>query len=204
MDYTNNDFFDFCKVMGSQGEEAGKFFLHQLIDALGYLHDRNVIHRDLKLENLLIDADLNIKIVDFGFAVKGNISQLKNSVGTPSYAAPEVHEERTYNGKEIDIFSLGVIIYSVVTGRKPFWYGRSNDDIYNLIKTGQYETYFKYAGIQDLSDEFKDLMMRMFAYEGSQRPTIEEIRNHPWMYRNSIKIIEVNVTEVKGGQDVKK
>ena len=68
MDYERNEFFDFCVSMGAQGEKSGKFFLHQLVDSIKYLHDKDIIHRDLKLENMLVDKNLNLKILDFGFA----------------------------------------------------------------------------------------------------------------------------------------
>ena len=70
LDYEKKEFFDFCISMGAMGEEAGKFFLHQLIDSLQYIHDKNIGHRDLKLDNMLIDSKLNIKILDFGLACK--------------------------------------------------------------------------------------------------------------------------------------
>ena len=68
MDYERNEFFDFCVSMGAQGEQSGKFFLHQLVDSIKYLHDKDIVHRDLKLENMLVDKNLNLKILDFGFA----------------------------------------------------------------------------------------------------------------------------------------
>ena len=88
MDYEENEFFDFCLCMQAQGEEAGKFFLHQMVDTIQYLHDRNIAHRDLKLENMLIDENLNIKLVDFGLAVKDNYENLTQWCGTPAFAAP--------------------------------------------------------------------------------------------------------------------
>ena len=120
MDFEKYEMFDFCVDMGAMGEEAGKFFLHQLVDTMQYIHNNNIAHRDLKLDNMLIDNNLNTKVLDFGLSYKGNCEQLKNWVGTPSYMAPEINEQKQYNGKEIDIFSLGVIIYSIVVGSFPF------------------------------------------------------------------------------------
>ena len=99
MEYERNEFFDFCLAMGAQGERSGKFFLHQLVDSIKYLHDRDIAHRDLKLENMLVDKNLNLKIVDFGFAVKDKVHNLTQCCGTASYAAPELHEQKPYSGK---------------------------------------------------------------------------------------------------------
>ena len=191
MDYEENEFFDFCVCMGAQGEEAGKFFLHQLIDSIKYLHDQDIAHRDLKLENMLIDEDLNLKLVDFGLAVKSDIDNLTQWCGTPCYAAPEIHRQVPYNAKKADIFSLGVILFSIVVGRKPFDNATSSDYFYNLIKTNEVDAYFEFIQAKHLSPEFKDLIVRMLSYDSSSRPSIDEIRSHPWMCRNGIKIVEV-------------
>ena len=76
MEYVEHSLFDFCKVMGGMGEEAGKIFLRQLIDVLEHIHGAGVAHRDLKLENVLIDNKLNLKLLDFGLASQKNIGQL--------------------------------------------------------------------------------------------------------------------------------
>ena len=73
MEYVQHSLFDFCKVMGGIGEEAGKVFLHQLLDVLEYVHGEGIAHRDLKLENMLIDNELNVKLLDFGLASQKNI-----------------------------------------------------------------------------------------------------------------------------------
>ena len=95
--------------------------------------------------------------------------------------APEIQEQRKYNGKEADIFSLGVIIFAIVVGKFPFEKATSNNDHYSQIKQGRIEDFFSGSRASQLSAEFKDLIIKMFAYDGSQRPTIDEIRTHPWM-----------------------
>jgi len=84
--------FDLCQNMGAMGEDAGRFFLHQMIDSVEYMHARNVAHRDLKIENILIDDDLDLKIADFGFAVYKNVNNLNSYRGTMTYMAPEIKE----------------------------------------------------------------------------------------------------------------
>ena len=142
MDFEKYEMFDFCVDMGAMGEEAGKFFLHQLVDTMQYVHDNNISHRDLKLDNMLIDDNLNTKVLDFGLAYKGNSGKLRNWVGTPSYMAPEINEQKWYNGKEVDVFSLGVIIYSIVVGNFPFERATAYDKFYKLIMNGEIEKFF--------------------------------------------------------------
>ena len=85
--------------MGAMGENAGRFFITQLLDAVDYMHQMRVVHRDLKLENILVDAQLNLKIADFGFASYKSIDTLQSYRGTMTYMAPEIKEGKSYNGR---------------------------------------------------------------------------------------------------------
>ena len=93
----------------------------QIVEAIDYCHNHNVVHRDLKVENLLLDANMNIKIADFGLSnyYKAN-GHLTSWCGSPEYAAPEVLEGKKYCGPEIDVWSLGVVLYVLVCGALPF------------------------------------------------------------------------------------
>ena len=84
--------FDLCQSMSAMGEDAGRFFLTQMLDSVDFMHSRRVVHRDLKLENILIDDNLNLKLADFGFAVYKNIDTLNSYRGTMTYMAPEIKE----------------------------------------------------------------------------------------------------------------
>jgi len=106
--------FDLCQTMGAMGEDAGRFFLHQIIDSMEYMHNKKVVHRDLKLENILVTDNLDLKIADFGFACYKNIDHLSSYRGTMTYMAPEIKENKAYKGKQVDMFSIGVIIFIVV------------------------------------------------------------------------------------------
>ena len=173
--------FDLCQTMGAMGEDAGRFFLHQMLESVEFMHTRRVVHRDLKLENILIDDNLNLKLADFGFACYKNIDALKSYRGTMTYMAPEIKEGKQYKGTNVDMFSIGVILFIIVQGIFPFKEARKEEYFYNLLLEGKTDLYFQKVNGTGLSDDFKDLILKFFAYEGDQRPTIEQIRAHPWM-----------------------
>ena len=102
------------------GEDAGRFFMNQFINVLSYFKKKKVAHRDIKLENILLDDDLNIKIADFGYATHKSINSLESYRGSMTYMAPEIKESKTYDGCEVDIFSTGVILFIIVLGSFPF------------------------------------------------------------------------------------
>mmetsp|Transcript_13573 Transcript_13573/g.23096 ORF Transcript_13573/g.23096 Transcript_13573/m.23096 type:complete len:210 (+) Transcript_13573:414-1043(+) len=165
------------------GEDDGRYFLHQMCDVLGYMQGKGVVHRDLKLENILVDDKMNLKVADFGFATYKKINKLNSYRGTMTYMAPEIKEGKTYDGKQIDIFSTGVILFIIVQGIFPFKEAKKDEYFYNLLINGKYEQYWQKVGGQNLSEEFKDLITKIFSYDGSKRPTVEEIKSHPWMQK---------------------
>lgn len=165
--------FDLCQTCGGMGEDAGRYFLSQMLDVLGYMQSKNVVHRDLKLENILVDENVNLKVADFGFATYKKINKLKSYRGTMTYMAPEIKEGKQYDGRQIDIFSTGVILFIIVQGIFPFKEAKKDEYFYNLLLNGKLETYWKKVGGNSLSEEFKDLILKMFSYDGSKRPTIE-------------------------------
>lgn len=124
--------FDLCETLGGMGEDVGRFFLHQILDSVEFMHERQVCHRDLKCENILIDDNMNLKLADFGFACYKNINALESYRGTLTYMAPEIKECKQYNGKQVDMFSIGVILFIIVKGNFPFREARKTDYFYQL------------------------------------------------------------------------
>lgn len=173
--------YDVCEKMGGMGENAGRFFASQLIDALYYMHKNGVVHRDLKLENLLVDNKLNVKLADFGFATYKNIKKLSSFKGTKTYMAPEIWENVVYDGRNADVFSCAVIIFIIVHGIFPFKEATKVDNYYKLHVQGEIETYWERVCGQNLSSDFKDLMTKMFSPNPKDRPSISQIREHPWL-----------------------
>lgn len=103
--------------------------------------------------------------------------------------APEICEGKEYDGKNVDVFALGVILYVMVNGSFPFKDSSCDDYYFNLLQTGEYKQYWKDTKTEHLSVEFKDLFIKMTSYNPEDRPTIDEIINHPWM---NIKDVEID------------
>merc|ERR1712176_1201164 len=125
---------------------------------------------DIKLENILVDYDLNLKLTDFGFSTYKNVDKLDTYHGTKTYMAPEIKKGLVYNGKSTDIFSIGVVLFIMVRGVFPFLEAVKSDHYYSLILKGKYEEYWKAVKAENLSDDLKDLLLWIFALEGKERP----------------------------------
>jgi serine/threonine protein kinase len=133
--------FDLCQTVGAAGgfgEESGRYLFTQLLDAVEHMHSRNIAHRDIKLENVLVDSkDMTLKVADFGYAAQGT-EQLRSYRGTFTYMAPEIKEGRTYDGKQADLFSVGVVLFILIRGIFPFKEARKEEFFYNLLCQGKY------------------------------------------------------------------
>ncbi|KAJ2753092.1 hypothetical protein GGI19_003373 [Coemansia pectinata] len=157
----------------------------QLIAGVSYLHASNIVHRDLKLENLLLDRNRNIKITDFGFAnqFRGPGDDLMStSCGSPCYAAPElVVSDGPYVGTAVDIWSCGVIMYAMLAGYLPFDDDPSNPDGDNINQLYRYILSTPLVFPDNVSDLARDLLRRMLVPNPRQRATLEDIKAHEWL-----------------------
>lgn len=172
------ELFDYVAQSGSFTESQARFYFHQLIDALDYMHKKGYKHRDVKLENILLDNDFNMKLADFGFATKEDVSYKRK--GTIGYMAPEVLAHEPYKGAEADIFAAAVILFILVTKHPPFIRADSSDRYYNKIIMGNLGKFWAVHNDLDLSENFIDLISKMLNNEPEDRLTIEEIKAHPW------------------------
>ena len=153
------------------------FFYFQLSEAIGYLHDQHISHRDLKLENLLLDSNDNIKITDFGFTKHDPLSTLSNTYcGSKSYAAPEILIGEPYDPRKADIWAMGAVVYIMSTGKMPF---SENKGIKKIIEEQQ-KLEFPWPKFQ-LSEECENLIKYLFTFEPVDRPTINELLCCKWL-----------------------
>ena len=176
-----------------------KTLFSQILQIVKCLHKSGICHRDLKLDNFIFDGDnFNIKLGDFGFSSQiikkknGKTKKLTGKYGTKSYAAPEIILDLPYDGEKADIFSLGVILFTLRTCKFGFAEAKVVNfernilkKLYNFIKRKEIKLYWelleKYLNITGLSEEFKQLYINMVAFNPDERPTIEEIYNHEYM-----------------------
>ncbi|CAG8624897.1 5083_t:CDS:10 [Ambispora gerdemannii] len=144
-------------------EPEVRFFLCQILDACRYMHRASVIHRDLKLANLLLSEDMKVKIGDFGLATQlQDASERKKTIcGTPNYIAPEVLFDKTGHSYEVDIWSVGVIVYTLLFGKPPFQTKGNVEDIYRKIKEHKYD----FPSNISVSSDAKDLINYMLTQQ---------------------------------------
>jgi len=157
--------------------EARKLFL-QLLCAVDYMHENCIIHRDIKLENVLFDEEQqNVKLTDFGFSVmvRDPMKRLKIFCGTPSYMAPEITQRREYLGRPVDVWSLAVLLYACLAGHFPFT-AKTYPELYKKIAAAQ----VKFPETL-MSSSVKDLLRRMLHPDPMKRLTLAHAKMHPWV-----------------------
>ncbi|XP_006456153.1 hypothetical protein AGABI2DRAFT_188194 [Agaricus bisporus var. bisporus H97] len=173
---TSGSLMDMLRRRRRLTEPETRYFMVQLIGACHYMHTHQVIHRDLKLGNLLLDADMNIKVADFGLAalIENPGERKKTICGTPNYIAPEVLFD-TANGHsfEVDTWSIGVILYTLVIGKPPFQ-TKDVKEIYKRIRDNEYE----FPADRKIGSGVKTLIQQILTPDPSQRPTLFEILDH--------------------------
>ncbi|XP_044106730.1 serine/threonine-protein kinase SIK1 isoform X2 [Neovison vison] len=171
----NGEMFDYLTSNGHLSENEARKKFWQILSAVEYCHSHHIVHRDLKTENLLLDGSMDIKLADFGF---GNFYKsgepLSTWCGSPPYAAPEVFEGKEYEGPQLDIWSLGVVLYVLVCGSLPFD-GPNLPALRQRVLEGRFRIPFF------MSQDCETLIRRMLVVDPAKRITIAQIRQHRWM-----------------------
>ncbi|KAF7200918.1 MAP/microtubule affinity-regulating kinase 3a isoform X15 [Nothobranchius furzeri] len=176
MEYASGgEVFDYLVAHGRMKEKEARAKFRQIVSAVQYCHQKHIVHRDLKAENLLLDADMNIKIADFGFSNEFTLAnKLDTFCGSPPYAAPELFQGKKYNGPEVDVWSLGVILYTLVSGSLPFD-GQNLKELRERVLRGKYRIPFY------MSTDCENLLKRFLVLNPAKRGTLEQIMKDRWI-----------------------
>lgn len=168
------ELYDYLVERQTLPEPEARRIFGQLCLALAYIHAKGIVHRDLKLENVLLDERCNVKLGDFGFTREYEANKLMDTFcGTTGYAAPEMLAAKRYTGEQVDIWSLGIILYALLCGALPF-----DDDDETIMKSKILKGEFEIPDV--LSPEAQDLIQLILQRDPAKRPSIKAILAHPW------------------------
>eukprot|EP00051_Salpingoeca_urceolata_P013478 m.169274 g.169274 ORF g.169274 m.169274 type:complete len:825 (+) comp17802_c1_seq3:2413-4887(+) len=171
---SGGEVLDYIVAHGALSEKDTRRYVRQLISAVNHLHKAGIIHRDLKAENLLLDRNLDLKLIDFGLSnTLDGREFLMTQCGSPAYTAPELLGGKQY-GPAVDIWSIGINMYAMLTGRLPF----SSDNVTTLHALILDQ---KYTVPESFSPACKDLVARLLTVKVKDRITMDELRSHPWV-----------------------
>ena len=196
LEYINGgNLFSFVKKRRKLNEKTAKFLFKQIIQGIKYIHNNHIVHRDIKLENILIDLNNNIKICDFGIGKileNPNDTILYDQCGTPMYMAPEIllsNRNQGYEAYPVDIWSAGIALYIMLSGTLPFSLSKNNDSE-NISMEGERKNNLalQYSiihndpkPVEKISAEAQNLLSGLLNKNPKNRITIDEILNHPWL-----------------------
>ena len=179
--------YDYIRVQNFS-ERYAKLIFKKILNGISAIHNLNICHRDIRPENIYLDENYNPKIASFSLSCL-NANNLNQYVGAVIYCAPEILSRIPYNGIKADIFSLGKLLFALVTNMLPFKRATTTDQYYSHINNHQPLNFWNAIPLNgiNLSQSFKNLFIRMVDPEPNNRPTIEQILNDEWM--NEINVI---------------
>ncbi|KAG8179452.1 hypothetical protein JTE90_006822 [Oedothorax gibbosus] len=181
MELAQNDMLNYIRGRGHLPEKEARNYFRQIVNALKYLHSMNVAHRDLKCENIMITGNNTIKIIDLGFSrstvnSSGRRILSETYCGSTAYAAPEVLQGTPYNPMMYDVWSLGCVLFIMVTGRMPF-----DDKNIRKLVTYQLKKKIKFPSSFTLSSKVKDLIKCMLEPDVTKRMSITRVAQSAWL-----------------------
>lgn len=200
---SGGDMFTHIFNNGKLNEKQAQKMFAQLVSGVSYLHSKGIAHRDLKLENLLLDSNQSIQISDFGFAnqfkaERGMSRMMKTACGSPCYAAPEVvNSHRDYDGRKADVWSVGVILFTYLAGYLPFDDDPQNPDSEDVQKLYQYIARTPLKFPDWIGMEARDLLRRILVVDPEKRMSMHEIKSHSWLIDHN-QFLSVTPAEHEG------
>lgn len=175
---SGGDLLTYVRKRRKLKEDVAKYFFKQIIEGLAYIHhSKLIVHRDIKLDNILLDASGKIKICDFGVSkqVASETEKMTEQCGTPAYIAPEILKDKGYEGFKVDVWSAGVCLYAMLIGTVPFK-ASSMHELHHMIVNGKYEIIE-----EKLSDSARDLIAKLLTVDPKKRLCAYEVLGHPWL-----------------------
>ncbi|XP_057697821.1 calcium/calmodulin-dependent protein kinase type IV [Corythoichthys intestinalis] len=195
---TGGELFDRIVERGYYSERDAAHVIKQILEAVAYLHENGVVHRDLKPENLLyadLSLDAPLKIADFGLSkIIDDQVTMKTVCGTPGYCAPEILRGNAY-GPEVDMWSVGVILYILLCGFEPFFDARGDQYMYTRILNGDYE--FVSPWWDEVSLNAKDLVSKLIVLDPAKRLSVRQALQHPWVLGKAARFSHMDTAHRK-------
>lgn len=175
-------------------DQVAKRLFFQVCQGVRYLHDRHIVHRDVKLENLLLDEAGTVKIIDFGFStIIHPGKKLKIFCGTPSYMSPEIVGRKEYSGFCADIWAMGVLLYALLCGSFPFR-GQNDRDLYRKIVRGVFQI------PEHVGNESRNLLNRVLTTDMDRRPTVDDVLADMWLHAHKDDLYTKDKSSAAGYQ----